>query len=295
MGRMTNCKGSTGGRHPWRAAAAFAALVALTAALSAAWADTTPITSSTMSVPVTVARAGGATVKGTITECTPELLKVQPAPKPRPVNAKPGTPDPPTPDPVEVPWKDVRHVSNGLTARLALEIWKAQHANQLCPTCRGERTVMCPVCKGTNHDPAAAADCKTCHGELLVDCKSKGEVGGKVGCPNGCLRLSVGNWKKQPDGSMRRTWVWAGGSAWVSDHHLGDVVILDQKAGNISDLGKCMICGGTSLVDDPLCHGTGKIPCPECVARKAAGPCPNHCDAGRVVCPTCNGTGLAKG
>ncbi len=252
----------------------------------------------TGSEPVTVTKADGSTVKGGITSCTPELLTVLPAPKPAP-KVKPAgkTPaaDPPKPDPVQVAWKDVRHVSNGLNLRLALDAWMAQHPQELCPTCRGERTVMCPTCKGTNHDPAGRGDCKTCHGELLVACKSVGEVDGKVPCPNDCLRLSVGVWTKHPDGKMVRTWKFANGNShWFSEGHLGHVIVVDSKAGSATDAGTCPICGGTQVVDDAACHGTGKVPCPECAAVKGAAACPNHCDSGRVTCPTCGGTGLKK-
>ena len=252
-----------------------------------------PITAASLTADITVARAGGATVKGRITSCTPELLTVQPDPKPVPKGAKPPAVEPPTPDPVEVPWADVRHVSNGLTARRALDVWKAQHAAELCPTCRGERTVVCPTCKGTRHDPAAAANCKTCHGELLVACKTPGEHDGQIACPNGCLQLKVGTWVKHPDGLLWRTFVVGKGSTvFYSEHHAGDVILLDLKNHSGDDAGKCPVCGGTQAIDDPACHGTGKLPCPECLTRKAAA-CPNHCDAGRVACPTCKGSGLA--
>ena len=251
------------------------------------------------SEPVTVTKADGGTVKGDITSCTPELLVVQPAAKPAPKakpNAKtPAAADPPKPDPVEVPWKDVRHVSNGLNLRLALDAWMAKHPTDLCPTCRGERTVVCPTCKGTNHDPAGRGACKTCHGQLLVTCKSAGEVDGKVPCPNDCLRLSVGVWTKHPDGHLWRTWKFSDKTDQsYSEGHLGHVVVADMKARRADDLGTCPICGGAQTVDDAACHGTGKVPCPECSAAKGAAACPNHCADGRVTCPTCGGTGLKK-
>ncbi len=271
--------------------------------LSASWAAQL-LTKDTLipSTSVTVARADGPTIKGTITSCTPELLTVQPDPKPVPkalTPRRPGTPapaDPPKPDPVALAWKDVRHVSSGLTPLIALQMWEAQNAGHLCPTCHGERTVWCPVCKGTRHDPAAAADCKTCKGELLVACPSKGEADGKVACPNGCLRMSVGTWTKEPDGKTFHTWNLGGGhTAGFSTAHIGQVIVPDYKNHTIADAGVCPICGGTILVEDPVCFGSGKVPCPECLARKSAGPCPNHCDGGRVVCPTCGGNGLKKG
>ncbi len=270
-------------------------LISLVAALTTRAAD--PISSASLTGAVTIATTDGHAVKGTLQSVTPELLTVLPTPKPVP-KAKAGVApvDPPKSDPVELPWNTVKRVSNGLTARLALDVWKAQHSADLCPTCRGERTVWCPTCKGTNHDPAAAADCKTCHGELLVACKSRGEVAGVVPCPNGCLRLGVGRWAKDKNGENWCSFkVSALGTHMYSEHHIGDVIFLDLKNHAAPDLGVCPVCGGTTKIDDPTCHGTGKVPCPECLARKAAAAaCPNHCDGGRVVCPDCGGTGLKK-
>ena len=265
----------------------------LAGTISAAWA-TVQVTPATLTATVTVSRAGGGPVKGQIQDCTPELLTVLPSPRPKLKDSK--APDPSPAEPVAVPWKDVRAVSNGLTARVALDLWKARHAEKLCPDCRGDRTVPCPTCKGTDHDPAAAAACKTCHGELLVACESAGEIDGRVACPNGCMRRDQGTWSKGPDGLMRRTFQLGGGSSvWFHEPHVGDVILLDLKAHTASDTGRCLVCGGTTEIDDPACHGTGKIPCPECLARKSAPPCPAHCDGGRIACPTCHGTGLRAG
>ena len=255
----------------------------------------TPLTQAALTGPVTVNRATGGAVKGTITSFTPELLTVLPQPKPphKTTGKTPPPPEPPPPEPIDVAWKDVRSVSNGLTARRALDVWKAQHTADLCPDCRGERTVWCPTCKGTHHDPAAAAECKTCHGELLVACKSGGEVDGKIPCPNGCLRRDAGNWTKGPDGLMRRTFNLGGGaSMYAHEGHVGEIFLLDLKGHTFTNAGKCPLCGGTTRLDDPACHGTGKVPCAECQLRKSAPPCPAHCDAGRVACPTCKGTGM---
>ena len=264
---------------------------------------------------VTVATDDGRSIKGTIQSDTPELLVVlpmpRPAPKPLPAVGESGgrqrmmeqqmqlqrsQQQPPPPEPVQLPWKSVERVSNGLTARLALDIWQAQHAAELCPTCHGERTVWCPVCQGTNHDPAAAAACKTCHGELLLPCRSVGEVDGKVPCPNACLRLTTGTWTKGPKNELWRKFPSGPNGAFTtfSQDHVGHVILVDFKAHTVSDAGVCPICGGTVLTWDAICHGTGRVPCPECLARKSAPPCPNRCDAGRVVCPTCGGTGLRK-
>ena len=128
----------------------------------------------------------------------------------------------------------------------------------------------------------------------MVTCKSAGEADGKVPCPNNCLRLSVGNWTKDKDGLMVRRYTFGGTGAytWFSEHHIGDVIVVDTKAKTATDAGQFPVCGGTTKIDDAACHGTGKVPCPECVARRSAGPCPNNCVVGRVMCLTCKGSGL---
>jgi len=254
---------------------------------SATWADLM-LSSATLSggSSVIVNKKDGTTVRGTLNQCTPDLLYVLPAARPN---------HPPATQPVELSWKQIRTVSNGLTARIAIDIWMTQHAGELCPTCHGERTIRCPVCRGTLHDPKFATTCPTCKGELLVDCKTPGEIKGQIPCPNSCLKLGVGSWAKKPDGLMWRTWHFPHGTQFFSEHHIGDVMFTDPKAmPPISDQGKCPVCGGTTKVDDPACFGTGQIPCPACLARSTAPPCPNHCENGRIVCPDCGGTGLKK-
>jgi hypothetical protein len=276
-------------------------LVALvsTFVLPATRGATDPITASTLTGPVTVVTTDSHVIKGTVQSVTPELLTVLPAPTPAP-KARPGVAPaeaPAAPEPMPLEWKDIKRTSDGLSAATALAMWRAQHtAAELCPTCRGERTIWCPTCKGTNHDPAAAANCKTCKGELLVPCKSKKEADGLVPCTNGCLRLGVGSWSKHADDGLMWCRFNVGGNTTplFSEHHVGDVIVVDFKTHTATDAGKCPICGGTTKVDDPICHGSGKVPCPECLARKTAGPCPAHCAAGRVVCPDCGGSGLRK-
>ncbi len=255
----------------------------------AAWAELM-LSQATLTgaAPVVVNKVDGNSVRGTLSDVTPDLLYVLPAPQPS-LNGHADT------QPLALPWKQIRHVSDGLNPRIAMDIWIAQHASELCPTCHGERTIWCPVCKGTRHDPAFATTCQTCRGELLVDCKSPGEKNGRIPCPNSCLKLTVGAWARQPDGLMWRTWRFGRITQTFSQRHLGDVMFLDPKAiPPISDQGQCPVCGGTTTVDDPVCFGTGYRPCPTCLARLWAPPCPNHCDNGRVVCPTCGGTGLKK-
>jgi hypothetical protein len=239
---------------------------------------------------VTITKTDGSTVRGSITASDPDNVTIQPPPKPGKTSTAPAI----TPDPVTIAWHDIRSVSNGLTQRKALDAWKGDHLEQLCPTCRGERTVYCPTCKGTGHDPASEKDCKTCKGELLIDCKTPHCEKGQIPCPNKCLQRGVGNWYKKPDGTWWRKFPAGNGYAEYSEQHLGHLIVVDPKAGTANDAGVCPVCHGTTKIDDPACHGTGKTPCPTCVARKDAPPCPDHCDHGRVVCPDCKGTGLKQ-
>lgn len=245
---------------------------------------------------VGVMKVDGTTVRGTLVSSDPEGVTIQPPTKiVKTGKSAKDAPAPVTPDPVVVAWKDIKAVSNGLTYRKALDVWKAQHLSELCETCRGERMVWCPTCKGTQHDPAAGKECKTCGGELLVDCKTAHCEKGQIPCPAKCLKLTEGTWVKHADGVRWRTFPMAKSAlANYSEHHLGHLIVLDYKENTATDVGVCPTCGGTMKIDDPACHGTGKVPCPTCSARKDAAPCPDHCDHGRVVCPDCKGTGLKK-
>lgn len=234
---------------------------------------------------VTVVKVDGTTVRGQLTASDPDSVTVTPP-------AKAGSAD--APEPVVVSWKDVRSVSNGFTQAKALVQWKQAHHDQLCETCHGDRTVLCPTCKGTAHDPAASKDCPTCHGELLVDCKGPRCDHGKVPCPNHCLQLTEGRWITKEDGLKWRTFPLGRGYFSFSEHHLGHMITIDRKAGTVTDTGVCPVCNGVTKVDCPVCHGQGKTPCPTCVARKDAPACPAHCDQGHTKCPTCDGTGLKK-
>jgi hypothetical protein len=237
---------------------------------------------------VTVAKTDGSSVRGTITASDPDNVTLQPLAK----VGKPTTAPAAEPEPVVIAWHDIKNVSNGLTQRKALDAWKIEHSASLCPTCRGERTVYCPTCKGTGHDPASGKDCKQCKGELLIDCKTPHCDHGQIPCPAKCLQRGVGNWYKKPDGTWWRRFPVGNGFAEYSEHHIGHTIALDPKTGFPNDTGTCPVCNGTTKIDDPACHGSGKTPCPTCVARKDAPPCPDHCDHGRVKCPECKGGGL---
>jgi hypothetical protein len=238
---------------------------------------------------ITVVRTDGPPVRGTLVSSDPDNVVVQPV-------AKPGQKDKDaqTPEQVTIPWKDIKTVSNGLTRAKALEAWKAQHRDQLCEACRGDRTVLCPTCKGTLHDPAALKDCKTCGGELLVECKAPKCDHGTIPCPRTCLKLTEGQWYKKPDGHRWRKFPSRNGYYEWSEGHVGELIVTDPKTGEVRSEGRCPTCGGKTTIDCPTCHGLAKVPCATCAARKDAPPCPDKCDHGRVPCTQCSGTGLKK-
>jgi hypothetical protein len=231
---------------------------------------------------ITVTQTDGTVVRGQITSSDPDQIIMQPA-------RKPGEKEDPAP--VTIAWKQIKTVSNGLSHQKALDEWKLQHHDQLCPVCHGNRAVLCSVCKGTKHDPASAADCKTCKGELLVDCKQPKCKGGQIPCPNTCLKAYEGTWVER-EGKKWRFFHSAKGDHGWSEAHLGELIVLDRKTGEYQNQGKCPTCGGTTYVECPTCHGLGKMPCPTCVARTDAAACPAHCDDGTTVCTVCSGTGL---
>ena len=229
---------------------------------------------------VMVKKSDGSSVRGQLAASDGERLTINPA-EGKEFGA-----------PVEVPWSEVKSVSNGLTRQKALDAWKLEHKAELCDACRGDRRVDCDTCKGTGHDPAASADCKTCKGELLVDCPDKRCEDGKAPCPFPCMKLSEGSWSK-PDASGKR---WrsisgGGGTMRVSDGHVGEVL---RKGKRGEQLVPCENCGKTGSVACPKCGADGKVACPTCKAAKSAADCA-ACDAGQVACKTCGETGLKGG
>lgn len=229
---------------------------------------------------VTVVKTDGTSVRGQLVSADPDKVVVKPA-------AKLGVKSATAPSDVELTWKDIKTVSNGLTYAKALAAWKQEHLADLCEQCHGERTMLCPTCKGTMHDPASGKDCKTCKGELLVDCKAPKCKEGKTPCPAPCIKLTEGRWYMK-DGKKWRDFHFAGGlNASVSEGHAGQVFDANGQLA-----GECPTCGGKTVIDCPTCKGIGKVPCPTCSARKDAPPCPDKCDHGRVTCDKCKGTGL---
>jgi hypothetical protein len=230
---------------------------------------------------INVVKTDGSVVKGQFAGADHDGVSLRPF-----VTGKPAA------DPVIVKWSDVKSVSNGLTRQKAIDQWKSDHKDELCPECKGDRLVTCQICKGVGHDPAASKDCKTCGGELLIDCKAPKCEQGKIPCPKPCLKLTDPGWVKKPDGLRWKTFGNPRtGQLIVSERHLGQIVTI--KDGVPQEPVTCETCGGTTKVDCPTCHGTAKVPCPTCKANKAAPDC-SACDDGLTACKTCGGTGLKK-
>ena len=251
-------------------------LLLLAAAVIAAAPPRTPV------VPlVTVVKLDGTSVRGSIVTVDPDQVTLTPAPKTGPAATAPS-------ENLVIEWKEIKSVSNGMTAAKALAAWKETHGTELCGSCHGERTLACATCKGTAHDPASGKDCKTCKGELLVDCKAPKCKEGKIPCPKPCLKLSEGRWYTK-DGKRWRDFPIPGkGTYSISEGHLGQ--LIDTKNGGHGEM--CPTCGGKSVADCATCKGFGKIPCATCTSRKDAAACPANCDHGRTKCETCKGTGL---
>ena len=231
---------------------------------------------------VTIFKLDKTSVRGTVVGVDPDAVTIEPA-------AKPGSAE--NPAPVVVPWTEIRAVSSGLTQAKAVAQWKQANRDKLCETCRGERTVYCDTCKGTTHDPAAGKDCPTCEGELLVDCKTPRCAEGRIPCPNRCLKLTEGRWVTRDDGKRWRSFPTRNGVYSFSESHVGNL-IQTQKDGSVQDVGQCPTCGGVTKIDCTSCQGLGQTPCGACTARKDAAACPGSCEAGRVKCNACNGSGL---
>lgn len=236
---------------------------------------------------VIVTKLDNSTVRGTIVSSDFNQIVVQPALRPN--ERTPG-------EPVTLRWGEILRVSNGLTRQKVLDDYKKQfRPDQLCETCHGDRMVYCTTCKGTRHTPASAADCATCKGELLVDCKTPRCEDGKIPCPEAnCLKLTVGQWTTKPDGLKWRRFPSArGGFMEVSERHLGELVVRTGDSWALQ--GKCTVCNGTTIVFDAACHATGDVPCATCLARRDAPACPANCELGLIACATCSGSGVKPG
>jgi hypothetical protein len=231
--------------------------------------------------PVSLTKADGSVVRGKITAYDRDKVTMDVIGKPK---------DPPVS--TDIPWDQIKRISNGLTHEKALQKWKGEHHDSLCQTCYGDGKTFCPTCHGINHDPAASAGCPTCKGAVQLACTTPKCDHGIIPCTNPkCLKLTDGGWYKKPDGTRWKKFNGPNGSSveW-SEHHVGQVV--DKVNGSWQNLGTCPVCGGFAKITDMVCRGTSEMPCPTCSRRTKSPPCPNSCDAGTVQCPTCKGTGL---
>jgi hypothetical protein len=229
---------------------------------------------------VSIKKVDGSTVRGRLVASDGLNLTIEPAVDKNTFG-----------DAAQVPWKDVKAVSNGLTQKKAADAWKAAHKDELCDVCHGERVTVCQVCKGTGHDPESSKDCKTCKGAQQVACNHPKCDKGMIPCPAPCVKLGEGTWRMQ-DGKHVRIFHVNGGTAWVSEAHIGQIVKFDKAGGmQVED---CPTCGKTGKITCPTCHGTGFIPCPTCKADKKAADCAS-CDDGYTACSSCAGTGLKAG
>src|SRR5262245_36476737 len=114
------------------------------------------------SVSVTITKTDSTTVRGQILAVDPDKISLRPAPR-----AGQGG----DPIPIDVQWKQIKSVSNGLTYQKVLDEWKLKNIDKLCATCHGNRVARCPVCKGTAHDPnGLPRDCAKCNGVHEVEC-----------------------------------------------------------------------------------------------------------------------------
>lgn len=228
---------------------------------------------------VTVTKVGGKVLSGTLTATDLDGIHVQYGPKA---------------EVLDIPWSDVKSLSNGMTHAKFVAEWKTEHANQLCDKCHGERFVQCPDCKGTGIDPKQKTECATCKGSGSAGpCPTKGCVDGKIDCPQPCLKLSQGQWKLK-NGEHWREFRGRNGDTYSwSEHHLGELIVTEK--GEPVNKGKCPTCNGTGKIGDPVCKGTGHKACPDCKGVGFTGPACPTCDHGRVKCQECKGTGLKPG
>ncbi|MBC7785162.1 MAG: hypothetical protein H7144_15105 [Burkholderiales bacterium] len=226
---------------------------------------------------VTVTKLDNTTVRGWLIEYDADRLTVEVGPKPG------------SGEIVPVEWSAVSKVSNGLTQAKALDEWKAANKDNLCETCHGNRGNRCPTCHGTGHDHASSKDCAKCHGEGQIKCAAPRCKEGKIPCTGKCIKLSEGTWAKGAEGKTWRSIRWGNVELKVSSLHVGEIFELENNVP--VSRGPCPVCGGKAQLDCAKCQASGFATCATCLAAKDAPDCAD-CEAGRVACATCKGTGL---
>ncbi len=230
---------------------------------------------------VTVIKSDGTSVRGTLGNVDPKEVNITTV-------AKAGAQG----EAVKLAWAEIKSLSNGMTQKRVIELWKKDHPEDLCETCHGEGKTICPTCHGTGRDPAAAKECPTCHGSETIACTTPKCDKGKIACPKMHLKLTEGTWVKKDDGLRWRKIPGRSGTREVSERHLGQ--IIEVQNGDPQSPIECPLCKGTMIIDDPKCHGTGLLPCNTCttaVTKDPAQKC-KDCEKGLVKCKTCDGTGL---
>ncbi len=209
---------------------------------------------------VTITKTDGSLVRGRLTSSDPEQVTLQLVAAGKP--AAEG-------ETVNVSWRDVTRVSNGLTRAEAVEAFKAAHAGQLCGTCHGSAMIACATCKGTAHDPAAGKDCKTCGGELLVDCEASATLARRAAAQavpeEGRGRVDDAERRERCSAPRRGST-----SMYFSERHIGELIYV--KNGEVVGEGKCTACGGTSIAVCATCGGNRKTPAEPASTRKDALP-----------------------
>lgn len=230
---------------------------------------------------VTVIRIDGTVARGKMISCDRDKITLDVLANPK---------DPPVS--TDIKWDDIKTVTNGPTHQQVIQKWRLEHLRNLCETCFGDGKIFCLTCRGTAHDPAASAGCMTCHGAAHLRCTTPRCKEGWIPCPNPkCLKLTDDGWFKKADGlKWKRFGSKKGAYFEWSEHHCGQVV--DFVKGHWENLGICPVCGGYAAVHDPVCRGTGDMPCPTCSKKTDSPPCPDKCHNGVITCPSCMGSGL---
>ena len=114
-------------------------------------------------------------------------------------------------------------------------------------------------------------ECTTCQGTGLVKCNHTRCKAGKIECDGPCMRLNKGTWVKNASLGKGPDELWQafhqkGGTQYYSKAHVGEVV--EMRDGMAVNIGKCTVCGGTTLMPCKTCKGTATITCAVCKGRK---------------------------
>ena len=224
---------------------------------------------------VIIFKNDGKSVSGEVTDLSPGSVTVKPSP---------------AAEPVTIPWKDIKPLSDGTTRQKVLDDYQLHHADELCSVCKGGGQVDCAACGGSGVDPAQATECHKCNGTGVIGKCSQCKGEKTTVCPNNCLKESSFTGKRGPDGRRRVSIKKGSIGAYVSDGHIGQVVSFKN---GLPDLVICPKCGGKTVISCPTCHGTGDKVCATCHGGGKIGRACDVCKGTRKTdCKDCNGTGL---